>query len=768
MYAFRLCGVSLALAAALPARGWTVAERGKPADCVIAVSSATNEVETFAAAELKSHVRRMTGVELPITASADGKFETRRAIILRSGAFPDDGFRIRVDGDRLLIDGGARAGVLYGVYELLEAYGACGWFSGTAVQIPECQHFTVPDNLDDRQIPAFAMRDTSWHPASSDALHAARCRLNGPRSAGDDSRFGGDNPFRFDKVLGNCHTFDKLVPPGRFFKEHPEYFSEVDGVRKEWPTQLCLTNPDVLAIVVSNVLERIRANPNCRFFGVSQNDWKNWCQCPRCRAIDEEEQSHAGTVIRFVNAVAEAVEKEFPDVVIETLAYTYTRKPPLHVRPRHNVMVCLCTIECDFSKPIPTSRFPGNAAFREDMGKWGEIASRLYVWDYTVNFANYVHIFPNVKILGSNIRFFRDMGARQVFEQGCGQAPHASEAELKTWLIGKYLWNPDLELEPLLDKFFKGYYGPAAPFARQIHDMVYNWNEERDEAVCPLGIYESVGNAWYSDDFHERCAKLWDAAWEAVKDSPEYRNAVRWARFGNDWTRVRRFMSTPSGGFVSLTSHPERIDQAKRAEMQRIVRERILPMRRESPQVFFAEGSPKKNDSLEKLLSDFATAPPAKPVASAELEEDIGYVLNVPKERGRIVDDPLAGNGKATMLHSGWGWSYYIPLDKGIGYDAGACLRLRIRARIDKVNGVGGQALCCGVYNYDTKRPSTVSDLELDAAAFDDGYSWFDVGTFSASSGDTIWVMPGRPCANGHYSYSEVYIDKFEISLADD
>ena len=82
------------------------------------------------------------------------------------------------------------------------------------------------------------------------------------------------------------------------------------------------------------MLERIRNDPGASFYGVSQNDWYNFCTCPDCKALDDAEESHAGTMIAFVNQIAEAVEKEFPNVIIETLAYQCTRKPPKTIRPR--------------------------------------------------------------------------------------------------------------------------------------------------------------------------------------------------------------------------------------------------------------------------------------------------------------------------------------------------------------------------------------------------------------------------------------------------
>ena len=108
------------VAALLPAvaccGGFALAERGRPPACVIVVSDPANAVQKYAAEELRDHVKRITGVALPI---AKERGSAAKAVVLSSGHFEDDGFRLRTDRGSLLVEGGARCGVLYGVYEIL-------------------------------------------------------------------------------------------------------------------------------------------------------------------------------------------------------------------------------------------------------------------------------------------------------------------------------------------------------------------------------------------------------------------------------------------------------------------------------------------------------------------------------------------------------------------------------------------------------------------------------------------------------------------------
>ena len=91
--------------------------------------------------------------------------------------------------------------------------------------------------------------------------------------------------------------------------------------------------------MIKNVLGTLRKNPDAKMIDVSQNDWHGYCTCAKCKAVDDAEESHAGTLVLMLNRVAEAVEKEFPDVLVESLAYQYTRSPPKSIKPRHNVLI---------------------------------------------------------------------------------------------------------------------------------------------------------------------------------------------------------------------------------------------------------------------------------------------------------------------------------------------------------------------------------------------------------------------------------------------
>ena len=511
-------------------------------DYVIVRPLASSPSQVYAAEELQRFVRAMTGVELVI-ATDDGPLPPK-AILLGAtrhtagvlggspdaSALGDDGFHLRTAGEYLCIIAGPVRGALYGVYELLERYWGCRWYASFHSVIPLHTSLSLPD-IDDAQAPAFAMREPYWW-EMRDGDYAARSRANGTGMQLEE-RHGGK--IRFGGGLF-VHTFYRLVPPDEFFADHPEYYSLIDGERQIGYSQLCLTNPDVLRIVTERVLAAIRSDPTARLFSVSQNDWDGHCQCDTCMEIEEREESPAGPLIHFVNQVAEAVEAEFPDVWIETLAYQYTRKPPKTIRPRHNVVPRLCTIECDFSLPLDESAYPQNVRFVEDIRGWSAITDKLYVWDYTTNFHNYVGPHPNFPAIPGNIRFFRDNRVVGLFEQGANEGPHAEFGELRSWLIAKLLWNPDQPVEPLLDDFFAGYYGAAAGPIRQYFDELQTLALDPEITVR---IFDALRGRWLTREFVERAEALWTEAERLAADDPDLLRRVRMSGITTLWARVK-------------------------------------------------------------------------------------------------------------------------------------------------------------------------------------------------------------------------------------
>jgi hypothetical protein len=538
----------------------TIAEDGR-ASAIIVVAADTLEPEQHAAGELAHFLERITGAEFKIT---DGQIRSHCRILVGEQAaqlvYPtfsaeglgNEGIVIKARENDLILAGGRPRGTLYAVYTFLEDYLGCRWWSSTESTIPRRPSLAIGE-IDVRYEPVFEYREPYWFDAF-DGDWAVRNKCNGQGERLDAKR-GGKHVYE-----GFVHTFFPLIPPERYFDEHPEWFSEIDGKREHERAQLCLTNEPMRRELVKNLRARLRANPAATIASVSQNDWHGNCQCPKCRAVEEEEGSPAGLMLRFVNAVAAAIEQEFPHVAISTLAYQYTRKPPKHVKPRDNVIVRLCSIECSFSRPLSHER---NQAFRDDIVGWSKICDRLYIWDYTTNFRHHIMPHPNLRVLGPNVKFFADHNVKGIFEQGAYTTNGAEMAELRAWVLAKLLWDPARDGNVLVNEFIEGYYGGAAPHIKAYLKVTHDAVEESGDW---LGCFEKHTAKYLSFDTLSRGWEHLLAAEDVVRDEPKLRFRVQVAQlpvmyvFLMQWNEMRQ-AAQDAGADWPLSDSPETVHE---------------------------------------------------------------------------------------------------------------------------------------------------------------------------------------------------------------
>lgn len=552
MWAFAWAiGLGLGCGRARPAAaGELVLAEFSRSDYRIVVGQAASPSTRYAAEELQSFFAQMTGAKLPIV--GDDVPLAEQEIILGENRhlhalelqipferLGPEGYVIRTVGPRLVIAGGALRGNLYGVYGLLDDHLGCRWFAPGVSRIPKYERLALPQ-LDEQRIPVLEYRE-AYTSDCFDGDWCARNRLNSS-AARLEERHGGKVRFGSGFFV---HTFNRLVPPEKYFATHPEYFSLIDGRRVGERTQLCCTNEDVIRICTEEILQAMRGEPEAFVFSISQNDWYNYCQCPRCQALAQQEDSQIAPVLYLVNRVAEAVEKQFPGKAIETLAYQWTRRPPKHMRPRPNVIIRLCSIECCFSHPLATCSSAANEKFREDLEGWSKVSQRLWVWDYVTDFRHYLLPFPNQRVRNDNIRFFVAHNVKGIFEQDTYNTPQSELAELGGYLTARFLWNPDYDENQAINEFLEGYYGKAAGPIRQYIDLLHDRVEKEDIHV---NIWVPPTSLHLSDELLAEADRLWQAAEQAVADQPEVLRRVRLSRMSVDYAIVERARASAKEG----------------------------------------------------------------------------------------------------------------------------------------------------------------------------------------------------------------------------
>lgn len=504
-------------------------------DYVIVIGTEASGSEQWAAAELQNWLQKVSGAEFQVYFDSEKLVENEiivgynrhaKQLLGKDVQPPDDSdesFTFQNVGSKIVIWGGKQRGTMHGVMTFLERELGCRWYTPAVSIAPQRDKYSFT-YLHHSEAPSIRVRNDFYYEAF-DPIWAAHNKMNGAMN--DRPQPGGVEGY------WAVHTFYRFMPPSEFFDKHPEYYSLIDGVRTADHAQLCLTNPNVLDIITRRLEDTIRQNPQYLIYSVSQNDWHNPCQCDQCQAIVQKEGSESGLIIRFVNQVAERIEKDFPDKFVGTLAYQYTRKPPKNIRPRHNVVVRLCSIECCFAHPFKSC--PENASFMDDLNGWADIAPHLYIWDYVTNFSHYIMPYPNFRVLQPNIQTLRDHKAIGIMEQAAYQSRGGEFAELRAYVIAKLLWNAECNVDSVINDFMYGYYGRSGQYVRMYFDLLHN--QITPETHIHLGL--TPNDKIFSDAFIRQADKIFNTT-EKVADNDDILRRVEMARLPLMYLKCQR------------------------------------------------------------------------------------------------------------------------------------------------------------------------------------------------------------------------------------
>lgn len=528
-----LLPLALVCFSALPAAaGLTLVKDGKP-KAYVSLELNRGPATRHGAEELQRYIRDMSGATLPILDPM-----AKVAVVAQRGHTPirvredrklaEEEFSIRSGKDGLVISGGGKRGAMYGCYALLEDVLGVRWYNSRVTKAPKRATVAIPD-LNIRQKPSFEYREPFFTEAF-DGDWAARNRTNGHHQRLTGELGGG---LKYQPFV---HTFDQLVPPGEYFAGHPEYFSEIDGKRVP-NQQLCLTNPEVVRLAAARVKTWVRRHPEATIFSVSQNDCYGNCQCANCRAVEAEEGAPSGVLLRFVNAVAAEVGREYPGVLIDTLAYQWSEKPPAKVKPAKNVRVRIAPIYACFGHGM--EHCDANKSALANLKAWHAITDQLYVWHYCTNFANYLQPLPCLDEIAADIPLFRANGVVGLFYEG-GYAPGglSEMAELKAWVMAKMMWDTSRPAQPLIDEYLRNVYGPAAPMVQRWLDLLHSGLRQNN--AMEVHIFDPPTAPYLSELVLNQGERLFAEAARAASKDPVAADEVDRARLALEYVLLMR------------------------------------------------------------------------------------------------------------------------------------------------------------------------------------------------------------------------------------
>lgn len=462
--------------------------------------------ETFAAAELRLYLNKITGASF-------NEVQRRRPFVLAcvashlpklaSGpAFPevrDEDYGVFVRGGNIFLVGGADRSVLYAVYHFLGEIG-CKWvapdfefYEGRSRSIPATTNLRYLPGPDVVQHAAmkyrkFYIEEGRTHDAENlarliDWMPKARFNiLVAPIDYEGHGRVRWDN-WRDELVPelakrgvivevgghGYQNFLNEGMEEGALFSTHPEWFGmDESGHRSPDPHRVfCTSNPDAVAYLQANLLSYLNNHPEIDIFDFWPPDSERWCSCDRCRALGSESDRHT----LLVSQTAAFLRQKKPGVRLECIAYSHYVPPSLAQTLDPGVLVDFCPIRQSFEYPIYSDSSENNRGYREQLLAWRErFHGDVSIYSYYRKYA--WHSLPNIipHYMQNDLRFYRSVGAK-------GISTYSEPGDWFTYGLNHYVltllaWNPAVSVDSLTGVYCSVVYGGGASVAAFVYDQL--------------------------------------------------------------------------------------------------------------------------------------------------------------------------------------------------------------------------------------------------------------------------------------------------------
>lgn len=417
-----------------------------------------------AAAELVNYLGKTVADSLVI----NGK-KIKKIVLVQNDKAAEESWSIKSNGDTLTISGGGRRGMLYGTYHFLEDFIGVRWWNPYEEFVPKAKNIKL-NAINVSGKPHFQFRDIyrseKFHLQDNGRFYA-RSRLNRrgdhriSSDYGDNFNFGG--PYF-------VHTFARHVGK-KYVKTNPEFFALRPHGRdgSQYGGQLCLTNEKMLQAFKKSLYSWINREkksyaktgiPAPVIYDISMNDSSCFCICEKCK-VEIDKYGLSGYMVNFVNKLARDVKKDYPGLLVSTLAYGPTRIPPKGgIVPEDNLIIRYCytddMMQCSIHDKI-------NASEKANIIGWSKISKHMMSWDYGMDWRHNLLQLGDVNI-PALIRFYADCNYKGVFLEQSGSWFPNDFYDMKIWLTAKAMENPYQDFDKLRKIYLDGYYGKAGKY----------------------------------------------------------------------------------------------------------------------------------------------------------------------------------------------------------------------------------------------------------------------------------------------------------------
>ena len=530
----------------------------------------------YAASELVKYIERACGAKLDVyTATQFAALgEDAPAPIRLSVDYPalgDEAFRLSVTADAVTIEGGRYRGCMYGVYALLEDIGwrfTCSpndYESNCEIEyLYESEHVDLTSALDREEHPAVSYR----------LIHGLGHNTPTIR---EKYRAAGGTIGAYGMTGVACHGLESYR------------WLDNEHLRPNAYSQPCFSDPNVIDCVCENAVAEVTRRRNAGqqigreivTIDVAQYDLTSFCNCKRCDNIKKIEGATSGAVLRFTNAVADAIAEEHPGVNVSMLAYAGTNAPPAVTKPRDNVRISYCIyigsneLTCSAHNVTGENCEPGhwNTVFWKELQGWSKLCSNrnLDVWYYPFNCAGVALCSPMTDVHYENLKILTSGQINGIHLDNDNWSQGITLDPMLSYVGSKMLWNPDItkdEYDALVREWFNIVYGEAG-------DLVYGHMRQMEIAGHRTGCWCAFASKAYEKVDYDYLADHFDEWWELYLTARDAADSARSLEYVERYFAGVLFMGVGITHEARYTngSEAERAEFAERyTEMHRLFR----------------------------------------------------------------------------------------------------------------------------------------------------------------------------------------------------
>ena len=751
---FACAAIVCAAAHAAEPVDFVFSEGGRARAAIVVAADAPPAVK-YASDELADYLNRMTGAHFPVAEKPiEGWNTVRIGVSGELKRFEEISLAVSADGRKLDILAERPRAAIYAVYDLLETMG-CGFWTPNSETVPSRPDLALPAGYAKNEAPAMRIREVCHY--TSGQRFRLKLRDNGARSVASHGVDVG--PGEHEDIMHSLTL--RWIPRKKFFEEHPDWFALVvrtdpaTGERKEsrYHGALCTTNPEMREELLREVGAFLDKNyPNERSVSLSPSDMGEWCHCPRCMELVKSDAKHVSTLLYLdlVRFVADHFREKYPKATFNLLSYWTAAEPPADTakwRLPPNCGVGFAALWRNHGFPIDC-----NERFAPRVRAWREMSDNFVFWDYYANFAGYLNPFPNLDILGPALRFYRD----NKFVGGFAQMPHsrmAPLADLNWYLMGKLMWNPDVDEAKLTESFVAGVYGKAAPAVRRYMEILRH-AKTRERGIW-VGCYVGDTSNFMTPDDVIGMLRAFDEADKLASEEPEpVREAVWRLRYAGIHTAAIRY--------------PDLIEPAKRLKYKLASWEsytntwyRYISDYRCRRAVIGYPQQCREGAAWKKWGDDYfgpimangsvPTAWPARPgesvvVSGAELTGGTAMSLASDEAEGEYAKLTFGfGGGERIFMNP-----KYAEVGHTVSNGLAGVWTVLARMRVGATVTNDPAAAYMGIYSpwivngaRIGRKMSEIASMTIPSSPGEDGWRWVALGTKKLYDGARVWVMPG-------------------------